>query len=1556
MTPREFDLGAADLTWLTRLAHSLANDPNEAEDLVQESYLLAVSRPPKSGEVTKGWLSTVMRNLHRLRHRRNRRRRKREERVARSEVIPQGEHLIERLELAEIVLKEVRELEPIYQEVILLRYHWDLGCAEIAERMDVPESTVRTRLRRAEEQLRARLEARSRRGMPVLLAPLLWRASPPAAASAAIAIGGILLMKKAIVWTGVVIAVVLAALGAKSWWGSDEGANGDRTHGVAGTESERAVEPGAGEVPSLPVESPAAVETAMATVTIVDAITGEPLAGAALGTVEDRDQYGRSGEDGGIEVEAALFLDVRRDAPRFVVSLDGFAPRAMDKLEARVGIQPGFELRGRVVGGDGSGTAETSAVVLESPEIRAPSMLTSAGLAASRTVGDFKSSQALMTDAEGRFRTWTSSNSVVVKASHPSHRMTVSPVYARSPSGFPEITITLAPAFVLEGEVRDTEGAPIVGAEVHARSFAHREDPTLDYHSSGYVSTLTDESGRFALEGLAETHTGFYVTCSGYRPYPGVTRIGEAPVPTAEFLTVVLEPGLCFVGRFQPRTGVSLPDRVVLRPGDQVRGLEGVIQSDGAFEIRPEYPLSETSGKLWVAGFLPVSVGWSFPDELAVPIDLGEVQLDPGLTRRLVVVDDLGEPWVHRVLRVGVSEDARMRTLEGERYVTDVNGECVVSGLPSAPVQLEVEGLIDARQDWDVVGGGDPYRLVVPRPGVVKGHVVDPQGQPVPGATIRCPYPDPRAFRNQSEITVYTTPSGAFRMEGVPTGQPLTINTGGAGVPYGTVAVEPLAPGEVRDVDTIRAGGERRVSGFVRDDAGGPVPGATVSLGGYDMPSYIATTDGAGAFRFENLADAKFQIAAAAAGHLPARQTSVTLSGDDVAGLEITLTPATTWSGTVVDASGAPIEGATVHLMSMRTGTSNDHGQVVTDRHGRYLHTRAPTSKVMMRCSHPDYLGSRAFYDQLESMPDPMVLEKGATLMVRLTTPDGTLEGTPHFNLSRHRQRARGGSQRTDDPMVWVIPALEPGSWSVAVELYGRPPSLPVSVELVRGETASVTIDLGPRLQPFELRVVDLEQVPVFGARVGPRSNFYRGVTGQQRFTDEDGRATFDVGILPDDPFVVAKEGFTPVLIEPDDVRGGRAEVVLEPESALRIRALDADGELLTGVSLEIESWSLGFQRLRGEPLRGGTTTIGELAPGTYDVVARLDRQAIGRETIELGPHEVRDIEFRQEVPRRIDGRVLVDGASATGGTLRFARPWLMDTQTTQVDTTGRYTILLHGTGRFDLRYEAESGESREREILVAEDEVELDVAFDGRRVSFLVLDPEGTPVPGVSASVSGLGGERITTDDDGRASVAGLEAGEYVWSVRSVPGDLYGAPRRFMLIDDMEIVITLERARRLSMRFTGPTPERWYASVLRDGRTEPTRIWERETEDLRWPAAATRGVVHADGFVPFVFDVTSEGTVDVDLKPGGRLEVFVLAEDGMRFPHRKFRVTRVGLERDDPESMALETHSSDRYGSKVLYLDPGEYEVRFVDLEAEPVWAVVDLEGSTTVKLVASE
>jgi RNA polymerase sigma factor (sigma-70 family) len=131
-------------------------DAAAAEDVVQEALvaLLAERRPPENAVA---WMYRAVRNGAIDAARATERRRRREEAVASSrrswlEARPES-----RLD-AEEAENALRQLEPEYRQVIVLRIWGELGFAEIAAVMQVSISTAHGRYVSALRQLRIALE------------------------------------------------------------------------------------------------------------------------------------------------------------------------------------------------------------------------------------------------------------------------------------------------------------------------------------------------------------------------------------------------------------------------------------------------------------------------------------------------------------------------------------------------------------------------------------------------------------------------------------------------------------------------------------------------------------------------------------------------------------------------------------------------------------------------------------------------------------------------------------------------------------------------------------------------------------------------------------------------------------------------------------------------------------------------------------------------------------------------------------------------------------------------------------------------------------------------------------------------------------------------------------------------------------------------------------------------------------------------------------------------------------------------------------------------------
>ncbi len=149
---------------LARLACTMGIDPSRAEDVLQDVYLTAWrKRPPGAGRTElRRWLFRVAANRCNLEHRRRARWRTVWRALAgRRGGSQYGGHAAEafcRGEEKEMVRCALNGLEPQLRSVLVLRYFAEFDSKEIGRILEMPDSTVRSRLRAARKQLALELK------------------------------------------------------------------------------------------------------------------------------------------------------------------------------------------------------------------------------------------------------------------------------------------------------------------------------------------------------------------------------------------------------------------------------------------------------------------------------------------------------------------------------------------------------------------------------------------------------------------------------------------------------------------------------------------------------------------------------------------------------------------------------------------------------------------------------------------------------------------------------------------------------------------------------------------------------------------------------------------------------------------------------------------------------------------------------------------------------------------------------------------------------------------------------------------------------------------------------------------------------------------------------------------------------------------------------------------------------------------------------------------------------------------------------------------------------
>ena len=173
--------------WVRRLARRLVADVDHADDLAAETMLVVVQTRPRPRSA-RAWLATVLRNRLRDAHRADSARRRREHDLTDGGAAPSAADVVARTAVLQEVVEAVMSLREPYRVVILRRYFDDQPARVIASELGVPVSTVRTRLQRGIDRLRAELDRRSDGDRSAWLPGVATLAAQPVAASS-VAVG-----------------------------------------------------------------------------------------------------------------------------------------------------------------------------------------------------------------------------------------------------------------------------------------------------------------------------------------------------------------------------------------------------------------------------------------------------------------------------------------------------------------------------------------------------------------------------------------------------------------------------------------------------------------------------------------------------------------------------------------------------------------------------------------------------------------------------------------------------------------------------------------------------------------------------------------------------------------------------------------------------------------------------------------------------------------------------------------------------------------------------------------------------------------------------------------------------------------------------------------------------------------------------------------------------------------------------------------------------------------------------------------------------------------------
>jgi RNA polymerase sigma-70 factor (ECF subfamily) len=235
-------------TWVRRLARQLVLDPARSDDVVQQTWLVALQKRPQVTDL-RAWLGKVVRVTASHLHRSESRRTVHETGVPPQADVPTPAELVAQADRWHGLLEAVARLDEPYRSTILLRFYRNLQPRDIARRLGVPAATVRSRLKRGLERLRESLDREhegNRNAWCRLLVPLALEVP----ARGALAALGVLVMG---VKAKLTIGGMMVAAGMITWSVWPEAPGPASTSALAEDPDRNAQDWSSPEVPQAPI-------------------------------------------------------------------------------------------------------------------------------------------------------------------------------------------------------------------------------------------------------------------------------------------------------------------------------------------------------------------------------------------------------------------------------------------------------------------------------------------------------------------------------------------------------------------------------------------------------------------------------------------------------------------------------------------------------------------------------------------------------------------------------------------------------------------------------------------------------------------------------------------------------------------------------------------------------------------------------------------------------------------------------------------------------------------------------------------------------------------------------------------------------------------------------------------------------------------------------------------------------------------------------------------------------------------------------------------------------
>lgn len=924
--PRTLDELLTHSAWVRRVAASLVRNAVDADDVVQSTWLAALQRPPTSETNVAGWLATVARNIVRKRARTEGRRTSREQ-VAHDQIeaTPSPESVVERAELQQMIATLVLDLAEPFRSTLLLHYFEELSPSEIAARQGIPAATVRSRLKRGLDDLRAQLDRANHGKRRAWLAPVAALAARPTR-YLPVVWKGLWIMKTKLA----IAAAVAFILGTLLFVGGTVARRAHRNGPpptaaktmapVAGPRSLRAIR--AWNDPFAPARS--AIEG------IVRGPDGKPLDGALVGAVpEDSDA-----DD--MHVHAVAFATSNHGG-RF--RIEGLRPGAYAAQATARGLSPAYR-SGLIVLDDE--TVRDVELRLEKGGVTVVGRLHDAGggviaggkLHARRHGEERPAVFTATCDANGACPLTLAKGGYTLVAEADGYAPSKRDLVAMLDQ---DVDLQLVPAATLRGRVVERSAhAPVPNATVALTA------------SGSFLAdsqVVADEGGIFEFRDLAPAE--YQLSASkgklAGRAASAVTISLGAYVGEA---TIELGPARSISGRVLGPSGPVANATVLLCPARSMGNVIAHVQTaadgryaidgllSGAYQVRAESSRLAPAMRDVVVGNVDESV---------------DLQLDAGSEVSGLVVGKEHQPIAAAVISASV-EDGEFRTTSATAR-TDSNGhfhlDALGAGLLYVSASHPDHGSKDAPPARIAFGEKKDLTLMLDATASVEGLVSWEDGTPAVGVTVRA------QSSAGDGVSTQTDASGRYHLAPLAAGVHFVVATreAGAFVPRdpGGRQSAPVTLGSddhKTGIDLILMRAGHKIAGRVLGPDGTPVADAMVRADAEDEdgtsqasgdPRIVfkkATSGADGSFTIEDLTAGRFTLTASHAGFPNA---SIAHVSADTMNARVQVKAESVLEGVAVTADGAPVADYALTLFASGAGMMlASHQLAVHDANGAF--------------------------------------------------------------------------------------------------------------------------------------------------------------------------------------------------------------------------------------------------------------------------------------------------------------------------------------------------------------------------------------------------------------------------------------------------------------------------------------------------------------------------------------------------------------------------------------------------------------------------------------------